>query len=57
VQRKVLTTKFSLRGHFDGVRCMAFHPTESALLTGSEDHTIKLWNLDKSSLNSKKYRN
>jgi striatin 1/3/4 len=53
-QRKTITSKFALRGHFDAVRCLAFHPTDSVLITGSEDQTIKLWNLDKSSLSNKK---
>ncbi len=53
-ERKIINSKFSLRGHFDAVRCLAFHPHESVLLTGSEDQTIKLWNLDKSSISHKK---
>ena len=53
-QRKAITTKFSLRGHFDSIRCLAFHPNDSVLITGSEDQTIKLWNLERSSLSNKK---
>ena len=34
--------------HLDGVRCVAFHPIESMVITGSEDRTLKLWNLEKS---------
>lgn len=33
--------------HFDGVRALTFHPVEPVLLTASEDHTMKLWNLQK----------
>ena len=33
--------------HFDAVTSVAFHPTESMLLTGSEDKTLKLWNLQR----------
>ena len=33
--------------HFDGVRALAFHPVEPVLITASEDHTLKLWNLQK----------
>ena len=33
--------------HFDGVRAAAFHPVEPVLVTASEDHTLKLWNLQK----------
>lgn len=57
LSKKTINNKFSLRGHFDAVRCLAFHPTESALITGSEDQTIKLWNLDKSSISNKKNSN
>lgn len=57
LSKKSITNKFSLRGHFDSVRCLAFHPSESALVTGSEDQTIKLWNLDKSSMSNKKNSN
>ena len=40
--------------HFDGVRALAFHPVEPVLLTASEDHTLKLWNLQKT-VPTKKY--
>ena len=36
-----------LYSHFDGVRALGFHPVEPVLITGSEDHTLKLWNLQK----------
>lgn len=45
--RKTWNAKYTLRSHFDGVRTLAFHPTEPILVTGSEDHTVKLWNLQK----------
>ncbi|KAL4238704.1 hypothetical protein ACF0H5_003411 [Mactra antiquata] len=47
VFRKTWNAKYTLRSHFDGVRTLAFHPTDSVLITGSEDHTLKLWNLQK----------
>ncbi|KAJ3362408.1 hypothetical protein HDU91_003418 [Kappamyces sp. JEL0680] len=34
-----------LRSHYDSVRSIAFHPTEPAILSGSEDRTVKLWRL------------
>jgi striatin 1/3/4 len=34
----------------DGVRCVAFHPVDSLVITGSEDRTLKLWNLEKSAI-------
>ncbi|KAJ8046016.1 Striatin-3 [Holothuria leucospilota] len=45
--RKTWTPKYTLRSHFDGVRSLAFHPEDTVLITGSEDHTLKLWNLQK----------
>ncbi|KAF6210878.1 hypothetical protein GE061_013989 [Apolygus lucorum] len=45
--RKTWTAKYTLRSHFDGVRALAFHPVEPVLITASEDHTLKLWNLQK----------
>ncbi|GFW68341.1 hypothetical protein TNCV_2263301 [Trichonephila clavipes] len=40
-------SKIKIYGHFDGVRALAFHPVEPVLITASEDHTLKLWNLQK----------
>ncbi|EGZ29939.1 hypothetical protein PHYSODRAFT_470692 [Phytophthora sojae] len=37
--------KVKLSGHMDGVRALAFHPTEPMLVSGSEDCTVKVWNL------------
>ncbi|XP_028577154.2 striatin-3 isoform X3 [Podarcis muralis] len=45
--RKTWNPKYTLRSHFDGVRSLAFHPVEPVLVTASEDHTLKLWNLQK----------
>ncbi|XP_033105021.1 striatin-3-like isoform X4 [Anneissia japonica] len=45
--RKTWNPKYTLRNHFDAVRTLAFHPIEPVLITGSEDHSLKLWNLDK----------
>lgn len=45
--RKTWNARYTLRSHFDGVRALAFHPTEHVLITASEDHTLKLWNLQK----------
>nr|XP_040239348.1 striatin-4 isoform X2 [Anopheles coluzzii] len=45
--RKTWNAKYTLRSHFDGVRALAFHPQEPVLITASEDHTLKLWNLQK----------
>ncbi|XP_010904169.2 striatin isoform X1 [Esox lucius] len=45
--RKTWNPKFTLRSHFDSIRGLAFHPVEPVLITASEDHTLKLWNLQK----------
>ncbi|CAI5744287.1 unnamed protein product [Peronospora destructor] len=37
--------KLKLSGHLDGVRSLAFHLTEPLLVSGSEDCTVKVWNL------------
>ncbi|CAH0475621.1 unnamed protein product [Peronospora belbahrii] len=37
--------KLKLSGHMDGVRALSFHPTEPLLVSGSEDCTVKVWNL------------
>ncbi|XP_043210226.1 striatin-3-like [Amphibalanus amphitrite] len=42
---KMWNAKYTLRSHFDGIRALAFHPIEPVLVTASEDHTMKLWNL------------
>ena len=45
--KKTWNPKFTLRSHYDGIRSLAFHHSHSALLTASEDGTLKLWNLQK----------
>ncbi|KAM6916393.1 striatin-like isoform 1-T1 [Xenentodon cancila] len=45
--RKTWNPKFTLRSHFDGIRALTFHPVEPVLVTASEDHTLKMWNLQK----------
>ena len=44
-----------MRSHFDAVTCVTFHPLDDVLVSGSEDSTIKLWSIQKSS-QTKKYR-
>jgi len=36
-----------LRSHLDGVRSVTFSPHSHWLMSGSEDGTVKLWNMDK----------
>eukprot|EP00088_Acartia_fossae_P067130 TRINITY_DN8357_c1_g1_i11.p1 TRINITY_DN8357_c1_g1~~TRINITY_DN8357_c1_g1_i11.p1 ORF type:complete len:732 (-),score=183.25 TRINITY_DN8357_c1_g1_i11:347-2542(-) len=45
--RKTWSAKYTLRSHFDGIRSLAFHPSEPVLITASEDQTLKMWNLQK----------
>lgn len=52
--RKSWNAKYTLRSHFDAVRALVFHPTEPVLITASDDHTLKLWNLHKT-VPAKKY--
>lgn len=37
----------ALEAHPDYIRCLAVHPTQSLVLTGSDDMTIKLWDWEK----------
>jgi hypothetical protein len=39
----------ALRSHYDTIRSVKFHPAELAILTASEDHTVKYWRLTPSS--------
>ncbi|XP_032939774.1 striatin-4-like [Catharus ustulatus] len=39
--------RLTLRSHYDAVRALAFVPCHPALVTASEDATLKLWNLHK----------
>ncbi|XP_011140671.2 striatin-3 [Harpegnathos saltator] len=45
--RKTWNAKYTLRSHFDAVRALVFHPADPVLITASDDHTLKLWNLHK----------
>ena len=35
----------TLQGHIDEILCLAFSPSGKLLASGSEDNTIKLWDL------------
>ncbi|CAH8540492.1 unnamed protein product [Heterobilharzia americana] len=43
--RRSWTPRYTLRGHFDGIRSVVFHPTERAVYTAGEDGCVMLWNL------------
>lgn len=34
-----------LISHMDGVRAISFHPFKFGLVSGGEDHVVKIWNL------------
>ena len=35
--------RHTLESHRDTINCVAFHPTFSSIASGSDDHTIKIW--------------
>lgn len=41
----VWRSNLCLHSHFDAVRCLAWHPINAYIVTGSDDHTLRLWNL------------
>src|SRR5438477_5382493 len=41
---------WTLRGHGDGIFCVAFSPDRSCLASASRDRTIKLWDTSTGSL-------
>jgi striatin 1/3/4 len=47
MHRRTWNAKYTLRSHFDAIRALVFHPVEPVLITASEDHMLKLWNLQK----------
>jgi len=47
-RNKELAPDTKLRAHLNSVDCISFCPTDSSkFATGSHDHTIKLWDLNK----------
>ncbi|XP_074605413.1 connector of kinase to AP-1 [Brevipalpus obovatus] len=52
--RKQWSPRFSLKSHFDCVRSLRFHAEEPLLVTCSQDETLKLWNLSRTSPPSNK---
>jgi hypothetical protein len=48
--------KQKLSGHLDGVRSVCFHPTDPFLASGSEDATVKIWNVSSKYYHMNKHR-
>ncbi|KAF9278209.1 hypothetical protein BGZ68_008705 [Mortierella alpina] len=46
--------KVTLKRHLDTVRSIAFHPHNKSILSGSEDGTMKYWNLESALKESKR---
>lgn len=44
--RKAWKPKVTLRGHYDGVRAVAFHPATPQIFSAAEDGTVKVWEAD-----------
>ncbi|KAI9265949.1 WD40-repeat-containing domain protein [Sporodiniella umbellata] len=44
-QQKVWKNRTTIKGHLDSVRTVCFHPTEMMAASGSDDGTVKIWNL------------
>jgi len=45
-ENKLWRPKLTLKNHLDTVRSLSFHHTDKILLSGSDDGTAKLWNLE-----------
>lgn len=43
---KLWRPKLTLKNHLDTVRSLSFHNTEKIMISGSDDGTAKLWNLE-----------
>ncbi|KAI9496878.1 WD40-repeat-containing domain protein [Zychaea mexicana] len=46
-QPKMWKPRVTIKGHLDSVRAVAFHPTEMMVASGSDDGTVKIWNLQR----------
>ncbi|RCH79101.1 hypothetical protein CU098_005638, partial [Rhizopus stolonifer] len=44
-QPKIWRPRITIKGHLDSVRSVCFHPNEMMAASGSDDCTVKIWNL------------
>ncbi|GAA5798950.1 hypothetical protein HPULCUR_004359 [Helicostylum pulchrum] len=47
VQPKIWKPRITIKGHLDSVRTVCFHPNEMIAASGSDDGTVKVWNLQR----------
>ncbi|CEP14043.1 hypothetical protein [Parasitella parasitica] len=47
LQPKIWKPRVTIKGHLDSVRAVAFHPKEMIAASGSDDGTVKIWNLQR----------
>ncbi|KAG2220234.1 hypothetical protein INT45_008775 [Circinella minor] len=47
-QSKIWKPRVTIKGHLDSVRAVSFHPTDMMVASGSDDGTVKIWNLKRS---------
>ena len=45
--RQIKPHKFINKAHLNSIECMAAHPNNKIFASGSHDHTIKIWDLEK----------
>ncbi|KAI8987962.1 WD40-repeat-containing domain protein [Mycotypha africana] len=48
-QPKVWKSRITIKGHLDSVRSVCFHPERMMAASGSDDGTVKIWNLQRAS--------
>ncbi|CAO3657077.1 unnamed protein product [Mucor hiemalis] len=46
-QPKIWKPRVTIKGHLDSVRTVCFHPNEMMVASGSDDGTVKIWNLQR----------
>ncbi|KAI7901369.1 WD40-repeat-containing domain protein [Cokeromyces recurvatus] len=46
-QPKIWKPRITIKGHLDSVRAVCFHPKEMIAASGSDDGTVKIWNLQR----------
>ncbi|KAK4511366.1 uncharacterized protein ATC70_012581 [Mucor velutinosus] len=47
LQPKIWKPRVTIKGHLDSIRAVGFHPNEMIAASGSDDGTVKIWNLQR----------